>query len=125
MVKLLDLSYREEFESGLDDNKEKSQFVIGPLTARQMFSVYNKNEQGLNGSNAANANVAIDFARLGLKKVKGPLGKGFKVEKCKDYGFECNAVKFDYLDTLPVQLLLEIGGWVTEVSKLGEKGKKG
>ena len=85
----------------------------------------NKNEKGLDGSNSSNANVAIDFARLGLRKVKGPLGKGFKMEKCKDYGFECNAVKYEYLDTLPVQILLEIGGWVTQVSKIGEKGKKG
>jgi hypothetical protein len=133
-TKLIDLSARDEKVSSLDKNKEKTKWVIGPLSARQLFLLYSKHEAGTRAlannkataaGMAAGAMLAYDFARFGLKEVKGELGKGFELKETDELGFECKAVSPDYLDVLPMEILMEVGSWVGEYSQAGTEQKKG
>lgn len=120
-LKLLDLTARAEHKSKLEKGKDRTIFFVGSLTSRQMFAIMSKYG---NQSSEDMANCAIDFVKYGLKDVKGDLGAGFKLGKGSDLGWECDQVAESYIDTLPIALLSEISGWVTSMSKVGEKQKK-
>ena len=133
---LIDLSARIEKVCAADKNKVKTKFIVGPLSARQLFTLFAKHEKGakafenLNAKSsqtsiAAGALLALDFVKYGLREVKGELGKGFKLEDDYELGFECKAVSNDYLDTLPMEISMEIGGEVGAISQAGAEEKKG
>ena len=74
-IKLLDLSARAEHVSAIDDNKEKTKFIVGPLTARQLFAIYGRFDD-VSESSTGMALMAMEMVKYGLKDVKGKLGKG-------------------------------------------------
>ena len=124
-IKLIDLSARSDYVSELDDNDEKSSFTVGPLTARQMFSLFGKAEVAKGEQNSAKMSLlAVELVKYGLKDVKGPLGKGFKLKKGNKLGFKCDVVDQSYVDSLPIQLIAEISQWVSACSHLGESPKE-
>ena len=123
-IKLIDLSARSEYVSKLDDNKEKTKWYIGPLTARQMFALFGRADMAKEAQDSAKMSLlAVELVKYGLKDVKGSLGDGFKVKKGNKLGFKCDVVDQTYVDTLPLQLIAEISQWVSECSKLGEVPK--
>jgi len=122
-LKLLDLSSREEKVSEQDDNEEKTTWTIGPCSTRQMFAVYSKYAgDGSELTLKSQVGMAFDLTRLGLKAVKGPLSAGFSLSESSE--FPGDSVAEEYLDRLPISLVIEIGGWVGEVSQVGTEGKK-
>jgi hypothetical protein len=124
-IKLIDLSARSEYVSKLDDNKEKTKWYIGPLTARQMFALFGRADMAKEAQDSAKMSLlAVELVKYGLKDVKGSLGKGFKVKKGNKLGFKCDVVDQTYVDTLPLQLIAEISQWVSECSKLGDDPKE-
>jgi hypothetical protein len=124
-IKLIDLSARSDYKSKLDDSEDKTSFIVGPLTARQMFSLFGKAEIAKEAQNNAKMSLlAVELVKYGLKDVKGPLGKGFKLKKGNKLGFKCDVVDQSYIDTLPIPLIAEISQWVSESSHLGESPKE-
>tara|TARA_R110002020_G_scaffold402289_1_gene612485 strand:+ start:707 stop:1090 length:384 start_codon:yes stop_codon:yes gene_type:complete len=124
-IKLIDLSARSDYKSKLDDSEEKTSFMVGPLTARQMFAMFGKADVENNKQDSAKMSLlAVELVKYGLKDVKGPLGKGFKLKKGNKLGFKCDVVDQSYIDTLPISLIAEISEWVSECSHLGESPKE-
>jgi hypothetical protein len=121
-IKLLDLSARAEHVSAIDDNKEKTKFIVGPLTARQLFAIYGRFEDGSESSTGM-ALMAMEMVKYGLRDVKGELGKGFSLKKGNKLGFKCDVVNQSYIDTLPVSIITEVAQWVGEMSRVGEVPK--
>jgi hypothetical protein len=71
-LSLIDLGARQEFISTLDIDDEKTRWMIGPLSARQLFGVYAKyegDEEDVLQSPAQSALMAMDFVKYGLKQV--------------------------------------------------------
>jgi hypothetical protein len=134
-TKLINLSARAKKVASQDLNDEKTNFVVGPLSARQLFAILAKHEEGTAGmmgnkkmtgkALASGAMLAMDMCKYGLKEVKGELGVGFKLEDDDELGFKCKAVSDDYLDVLPIEISMEIGGYVGEMSQAGKNQKKG
>lgn len=121
---LLDLSAREEKVSAQDDNESKTTWIIGACSTRQMFGIYSKFGQTSKGEDTlsveAQVGMAYEMVRLGLKDVKGELSEGFTLVDSLAGKVACE----DYLDRLPLPLIIEIGGWVAEASQIGAEGKK-
>ncbi len=128
-LSLIDLGARQEFISTLDTDDEKTRWMIGPLSARQLFGVYAKyegdGEEEVLQSPAQSALMAMDFVKYGLKQVVGPLSSGFTMTSSTDLGFSSKCVKSSYLDRLPTELIVELGGQIATISTLGTEQKKG
>ena len=126
-LQLVDLGARKSYISELDGNDEKTKWMLGPLSARQLFAIYAKYEadEETVQSAASSALMAMDFVKYGLKQVVGPLAGGFAMANSSDLGFNAKGVKTSYLDSLPTQLIVEIGGQVALLSTLQEEQKKG
>ena len=133
---LIDLSARVKKTCTGDKNKVKTKFIVGPLSARQLFTLFAKHEEGAKAFMTMNAKtsqqsiakgalLALDFAKFGIKEVQGDLGQGFELEDNYELGFECKAVSDKYLDTLPMEISMEIGGEVGSISQAGAEQKKG
>tara|TARA_R100000808_G_C2150261_1_gene158960 strand:- start:1294 stop:1677 length:384 start_codon:yes stop_codon:yes gene_type:complete len=123
-IELINPNSKKEYVSTSEKRlKNPSKWYVSPLKSRTLFAILQKHNTTQATGNSM-LPLAMDFAKFGLKKVTGPCSDGFHLVDDSSLGFKEKAVSDDYLDTLPMNVLIEVGGWVGEVSNLSSTDKK-